>query len=460
MTTSVTPTDRAAAVLQTLNQALSGMAAGIPEPKLAGPLGYFADAAAWAFNGLESDERATANEKVIDALVGDARALLQEAGCSPPADRSDDLGAVLEGLVLASTADVPEARAMRDRLLSTLAYVETGVSAGPEEIPSAPAAPAALTAAPVAAYLGRHFGHDDVGVESVTTIGGGYSKHTILVAATVGGELQEFVLRQVPPGQPDATLAPEFAVLRHVWSPGLPIAEPLWLERSDALGGPFFASRKAGGSTYGTVEGAQTSVPESFCHDLSGFLARLHSTDATGLPDAPVPPMRTPAEIRAAIDEMAGKAVLATGRIAPRLAAVLAWLRANVPDRTTASIVHGDVGLHNALADGERLTAVLDWERAHLGDPVEDLAYLRPSIEPVFPWDKFIDRYVAQGGSRPDAAAEHFYTVWQDTWRHIECLRLGEDFLTSGSVPTLIAGFVLGPRFLASALESAFGRQP
>lgn len=456
----MTTTDQAAAVLRTLNQALGGMAAGIPEPRLAGPLGYFADAAGWALSCLQSDERVQANEKVVDELVGDARTLLEEAGCSPPADRPDEVGGIIEALVLASTAEVPEARATLVRLLTVLTHIETGQPAGPGAVPSAPGVAAGLSAAPVAAYLGQHFGTDDVTVESVTAIGGGYSKHTILVAATVGGEVQEIVLRQVPPGQPDATLAPEYAVLRHVWSPGLPIAEPLWLEQSDVLGGPFFASRKAGGTTYGTVEGAQTSVPESFCHDLSGFLARLHSTDATGLPDAPVPPMRTAAEIRAAIDEMADKAALATGTISPRLAAVLAWLRTNIPGRTTASIVHGDVGLHNCLADGGRLTAVLDWERAHLGDPVEDLAYLRPSIEPIFPWEEFIDRYVAQGGTRPDSATEHFYTVWQDTWRHIECVRLGADFLTSGSVPTLIAGFVLGPRFLASALEGAFGRQP
>src|SRR5581483_7136576 len=321
-------------------------------------------------------------------------------------------------------------------------------------------APAPLSADQVLAYLRDRFGGHDVTVDSVTTIGGGFSKRTILVAATVGGKQEAIVLRQVPPGQPDDTLAPEYAVLCHVWSPDLPIAEPLWLEPTDVLGGPFFANRKAAGAPYGTVEGAHTAVPESFCEDLSRFLARLHSTDATGLPAAPVPPMRTADEIRAAIDDMAGKAVLATGAIAPRLAAVLAWLRANIPDRTTASIIHGDVGLHNALAENGRLTAVLDWERAHVGDPVEDLAYLRPSIEPVQPWEDFLDRYVAHGGTRPAPAAEHFYTVWQDTWRHIECLRLGEDFLASGTVPSLIAGFVLGPRFLASALESAFGRQP
>ena len=456
----ITSADRSAAVLRTLNSALAGMAAAIPEPRLAGPLGYFADAAGWAVQSLQSDARTAASEKVIEELVGEGRRVLDKTGYATPVDASGEPGGILEALVLASTTDVPEARELLDRLLTVLAYVETGQLATGEEVPGEPAASTGLTGAQVEAYLQQRFGPADVAVESVTTIGGGYSKHTILVTAKVGTELQEIVLRQVPPGQPDATLAPEYAVLRHVWSPDLPIAEPLWLEPSDVLGGPFFASRRAIGNTYGTVEGAQTSVPESFCEDLSAFLARLHSTDATEVPDAPVPPMRTAAEIRAAVDQMADKATAASGRLSPRLAAVLAWLRANIPDRTTASVVHGDVGLHNALADGGRLTAVLDWERAHLGDPVEDLAYLRPSIEPIFPWDDFLDRYVTNGGTRPDATTEHFYTVWQDTWRHIECLRLGEDFLASGTVPTLIAGYVLGPRFLASALDSAFGRHP
>src|SRR5437588_647478 len=187
MSTDVTPTERATAVLQTLQQALGGMAAAIPEPALAGPLGYFADAAGWAFHSLQAAERWQANEKILDELTGQARGLLEQAGHPLPAGDPDD------------------------------------------------------------------------------------------VAATLAGERREFVLRQVPPGQPDDSLAPEYAVLRHVWTPDLPIAEPLWLEETDALGGPFFASRKATGTTYGTVEGAHKAVPESFCHDLSGFLARLHS---------------------------------------------------------------------------------------------------------------------------------------------------------------------------------------
>jgi aminoglycoside phosphotransferase (APT) family kinase protein len=211
------------------------------------------------------------------------------------------------------------------------------------------------------------------------------------------------------------------------------------------------------GGNLGDVFGASAEVPERFCLDLADFLAHLHRVDPSPIHEAPVAPMRTPDEIRSAIDEMAAKAERATG-VAPRLAAILGWLRAHVPDAPgPPAIVHGDVGLHNALVDGGRLAALLDWERSHVGSPVEDLAYLRPSLEPVYPWRSFLDRYVAGGGAPPDPAAERFYTVWQDTWRHIECLVLGEDFFDNGGVPMMIAGFVLAPRFLASAQQSAFG---
>lgn len=54
----------------------------------------------------------------------------------------------------------------------------------------------------------------------------------------------------------------------------------------------------------------------------------------------------------------------------------LEWLANNVPDRDRPSVlVHGDVGPGNFLfsEDGE-LTALIDWELAHIGHPLEDLA--------------------------------------------------------------------------------------
>ncbi len=39
-------------------------------------------------------------------------------------------------------------------------------------------------------------------------------------------------------------------------------------------------------------------------------------------------------------------------------------------------LVHGDLGPGNVLHDGRRVTGLCDWELAHVGDPMEDLAWI------------------------------------------------------------------------------------
>lgn len=53
------------------------------------------------------------------------------------------------------------------------------------------------------------------------------------------------------------------------------------------------------------------------------------------------------------------------------------WLRDNCPRPYNPPVlVHGDFRMGNLLIDARGLTAVLDWEIAHLGDPHQDLAYI------------------------------------------------------------------------------------
>lgn len=60
----------------------------------------------------------------------------------------------------------------------------------------------------------------------------------------------------------------------------------------------------------------------------------------------------------------------------PELDYVLAWLQARAPTAETLVLVHGDFKPGNALIDGTRISAKLDWETAHLGDPLEDLGWI------------------------------------------------------------------------------------
>jgi len=53
------------------------------------------------------------------------------------------------------------------------------------------------------------------------------------------------------------------------------------------------------------------------------------------------------------------------------------WLRDNLPDTPVeTTLVHGDFRNGNLLVNEDGLCAVLDWELAHVGDPMEDLGWI------------------------------------------------------------------------------------
>jgi aminoglycoside phosphotransferase (APT) family kinase protein len=55
------------------------------------------------------------------------------------------------------------------------------------------------------------------------------------------------------------------------------------------------------------------------------------------------------------------------------------WLRDNMPESPSATIVHGDYRLGNTMLDASapaRLKAIFDWEMATIGDPLADVGYM------------------------------------------------------------------------------------
>lgn len=75
-------------------------------------------------------------------------------------------------------------------------------------------------------------------------------------------------------------------------------------------------------------------------------------------------------------------------------------------------LLHGDFGFHNFLFDHGQLSAVLDWEFAHIGDPAEELGYIRETIGNAIDWNRLIASYEAAGGEPVDAATLRFFRVW------------------------------------------------
>ena len=90
----------------------------------------------------------------------------------------------------------------------------------------------------------------------------------------------------------------------------------------------------------------------------------------------------------------------------PGLAPGLAPAGQRSPAR--AVLVHGDFGPNNVLLDqaGQEITAVLDWEWAHAGDPVEDLAWCEWIMRMHHPQDAAaLDGFFGAYGRTPAWAA-------------------------------------------------------
>lgn len=63
------------------------------------------------------------------------------------------------------------------------------------------------------------------------------------------------------------------------------------------------------------------------------------------------------------------------GSLPVTMGAIRRMRRYPPPPAARISLVHGDFRLGNYLFDRNEVTGILDWEMAHLGDPVEDLAW-------------------------------------------------------------------------------------
>tara|TARA_R110002110_G_C13470525_1_gene720895 strand:+ start:3116 stop:4513 length:1398 start_codon:yes stop_codon:yes gene_type:complete len=52
------------------------------------------------------------------------------------------------------------------------------------------------------------------------------------------------------------------------------------------------------------------------------------------------------------------------------------WLREHLPAKSRTTLVHGDFRNGNLMVNNRGINAVLDWELAHVGDPLRDLGWL------------------------------------------------------------------------------------
>jgi len=117
--------------------------------------------------------------------------------------------------------------------------------------------------------------------------------------------------------------------------------------------------------------------------------------------------------------------VSGTGGPQPVLELVRRWLIDHRPAPVEPVVVHGDFRLGNLIVDENGLAAVIDWELAHLGDPMEDLGWLcvkawrfgqTPPVAGLGQYDELFEAYEDASGIGVDPARVRWWEV-VGTWK-------------------------------------------
>ncbi|MDR7093098.1 phosphotransferase family protein [Hydrogenophaga laconesensis] len=251
------------------------------------------------------------------------------------------------------------------------------------------------------------------------------------VAASLGEPPLELILRVGDPGGLFSPYSsrPEYEALAALASvPGLPI--PKAYEHSDdpgILGAPFVITQRVPGDTptpWGGAHERGEAVNRSLGRDFADALGAIHAFDWTNTPlaawvddsDGTITPQTT------ALHETrhwTRHARLGLGPTPPQMHYAMHWLEANAPEAERITIVHGDYRVGNFLQQDGRITAILDWELVHLGDPHADLAWagLRTfaagttRIGGLIERDEFYRRWEARTGLRVRPEKVRYYEV-------------------------------------------------
>jgi hypothetical protein len=127
----------------------------------------------------------------------------------------------------------------------------------------------------------------------------------------------------------------------------------------------------------------------------------------------------------------------------PLLGALFAWLEAHVPAEVSPVLLWGDAGPHNLLVHDGRISALLDWELAHLGHPLEDLGAAQWACFGVLDADAILAGYESIAGE-----------VDRDALRWFRCLaNVTRSVMLLASNRAWVEGTVHRPSLAALGLD-------
>ena len=272
------------------------------------------------------------------------------------------------------------------------------------------------------------------GFESLTSLrrlSGGASQETYRLEIETRSGPRTLALRRAAGGtdsleeRPGPGLAAEAELFRIARAAGVPEPEVHGLlEPGDGLGEGFFMEWLEGETVGSKILSAPelAKVRPRLAFECGEILARIHGIDPaeTGLTRR-LSTVSTEAFVRDIWNRYQ-----ALDSHQPMIDFTARWLLDHLPDETEPRLVHNDFRNGNLMVSAEGVVAVLDWELAHLGDPVRDLGWIctnswrfgrqDQTVGGFGPLDELLDGYESVSGKRIEKSHVRFWEVFGSFW--------------------------------------------
>jgi len=258
----------------------------------------------------------------------------------------------------------------------------------------------------VRAHLAALIG--DVEVDGLRRLSGGASRETWSFDAVGPDDRRPLILqRDRPGGSPKAGMPVQARLLRAAAGAGVPVPAVLAADERavvvERLEGETIARKILRDDEYAAARPVLVA-------QVGRAVARVHAMSVADFPE--LEELDQLATWREILD--------ATGQAHPAFELGFRWLQANRPPSERRTLVHGDFRLGNLVVGPDGLRAILDWELAHVGDPVEDLSWLcvkawrfgaGPPVAGLGSYEELLAAYAAECGVVVDPEVLRWWEV-------------------------------------------------
>ena len=280
------------------------------------------------------------------------------------------------------------------------------------------------------------------GLKHAERLSGGAAQETYRIECVTESGVRLLAMRRAaggvtrPPNDTQPGLAAEARMMQCAKEAGVPTPEIYYvLSRDDDLGDGFIMEWLEGEGLGTRILRDQqlANIRPQLAYECGRIAARIHGIDVVEKELDKLLVTMTPADYV----QQTWSRYKEVGTPHPMIDYVGSWLMQHLPETYRTVLVHNEFRNGNLMVSSEGIVGVVDWEVAHLGDPMRDLGWLCTSawrygeslpVGGFGTYDQLFQGYEDESGISVDPGHVFFWEVFGSFWWSVTCLGMVEQF--------------------------------